>query len=259
MSIPATARHRASLRPSTPLSTLAGAVSDGAGSLGRGGVVIAMSSGLVATLGLPAHADGKAAAPDSGPATAQLAALSLTPEAGTAPVVAPETATLVFERGAFSAAPKATAKGTKTRPRAMTRIAPRSGGDRSGHRTDRAPFGSSRGQSVLSVAAQYLGVPYRFGGDTPAGWDCSGAMRYIFGQVGVALPRSSAAQYAATHRISRDEARPGDMVFFFSGGRVYHAALYAGGGMVYDAGRSGSRFSKRPIWSSNVAFTRVTG
>ena len=51
----------------------------------------------------------------------------------------------------------------------------------------------------------------------------------------------------------------GDLVFFFSGGRVSHVSIYAGNGMIYDSGRSGSRFSKRAIWSSNIAFTRVTG
>lgn len=256
MSTRATARHRASLRPSTALAALTGAVSEGAGSLGRGGVVIAMSSGLVATLGLPAHADGGSADVST---TAQLAALALSPDEVTGPdtgtVVAPETATLVFEKSAFTAAP------AKARPKATTRIRPTTHSSRTGdHRSDREPFGSSRGQSVLSVAAQYLGVPYRFGGTSPtSGWDCSGAMQYLFGQVGVSLPRSSAAQYAAATRISRDEARPGDMVFFFSGGHVYHAALYAGGGMIYDSGRTGSRFAKRAIWSNNVAFARVTG
>lgn len=259
MSTRATARHRASLRPSTALSALTGAVSESAGQLGRGGVVIAMSSGLVATLGLPAHADGSRADGDALTSTAQLAALALSPEdaSGTGTVTAPETATLVFEKSAFTA-------GSKVRPKATTRIRPTShtsrGGSHRSDRADRAPFGSSRGQSVLTVAAQYLGVPYRFGGTSPvSGWDCSGAMQYLFGQVGVSLPRSSNEQYAATTRISRDEAEPGDMVFFFSGGHIYHAALYAGGGMIYDSGRTGSRFSKRPIWSNNVAFTRVTG
>jgi peptidoglycan DL-endopeptidase CwlO len=250
----ATARHRASLRPTTALSTLTSAVSEGAGTLGRGGVVIAMSSGLVATLGLPAHADAGPAA-DTGPVTAQLAALTVVDDPAAEPVTAPATATLVFEKAAFAAA------GRRVRPRASTRITPSFRADRAGHRAGRAPFGSSRGQSVLSVAAQYLGVPYRFGGTSPVtGWDCSGAMQYLFGQVGISLPRSAAEQYAASNRISRVEAEPGDMVFFFSGGgHVYHAALYAGGGMIYDAGRTGSRFTKRAIWSSNVAFARVTG
>ena len=259
MSTRATARHRASLRPTTALSALTGAVSEGAGSLGRGGVVIAMSSGLVATLGLPAHAVGSKPDRDALSSTAQLAALALTADEVTDPgaawaVTAPETATLVFERSAF-------APGAKSRPKASTRIRPKSHSSRTGDlRSDKAPFGSSRGQSVLSVAAQYLGVPYRFGGTSPSsGWDCSGAMQYLFGQVGISLPRSSAAQYAATTKISRNEAEPGDMVFFFSGGHVYHAALYAGGGMIYDSGRTGSRFAKRAIWSNNVAFTRVTG
>jgi peptidoglycan DL-endopeptidase CwlO len=252
-----TARHRASLRPATPLSSLSSAVSDGVGTVGRGGVVIAMSSGLVATLGLPAQAVGSAAHPSS-PRTAPTAALTLESPAATRAahaggVTASSSAIVTFERTTFRPAPKA-------RPRVVARMSPTSRGGRitgSGRRA--APFGSAKGSSVIAVASRYLGVPYVFGGDDPSGWDCSGAVRYIFGQLGISLPRTSSAQYAATTRISRSEAVAGDLVYFFSGSHVYHVGIYAGGGMVYDSGRAGSVFSKRAIWTSSVAYGRVTG
>jgi cell wall-associated NlpC family hydrolase len=63
----------------------------------------------------------------------------------------------------------------------------------------------------------------------------------------------------ATRRISRSEARAGDLVFFVSGGRAYHNGIYAGNGLMYDSPRSGKTVQKRAIWDATVVFTRVTG
>ena len=264
MTASATGRHRASLRPSTPLSTLSSAVTDGVGTLGRGGVVIAMSSGLVATMGLPAQAvtsassHPDAAKPAAAPAApvvgVEAALLSLpTTLASGAALTAPATATVSFDRGAFTAAPASV-------PAPVRRTTT----SRSTTRTSRVTavvshFGSSKGSSVVALAARYLGVPYLFGGETPGGWDCSGAMLYIFGLVGIHLPRTANDQMLATTRISSSQARAGDLVFFISGGRAYHVGLYAGNGMIFDAGRTGEVFQKRAIWTSSVVYTRVTG
>ncbi|GAA3631539.1 hypothetical protein GCM10022223_57030 [Kineosporia mesophila] len=110
---------------------------------------------------------------------------------------------------------------------------------------------------MLAVAARYLGVPYRYGGTTPMAWDCSGATGYIFSQVGIDLPRTANQQMLGSTRISRSQAVPGDLVFFTSGGSAYHVGIYAGGNMMYDAGRTGTSFSKRAIWTSAVSFGRV--
>jgi cell wall-associated NlpC family hydrolase len=61
----------------------------------------------------------------------------------------------------------------------------------------------------------------------------------------------------ATTRVSRANAKVGDLVFFLSSGRAYHVGIYAGDGMMYDSGRTGKSFSKRAIWSSSVVFGRV--
>ncbi|SDQ36074.1 C40 family peptidase [Quadrisphaera sp. DSM 44207] len=111
--------------------------------------------------------------------------------------------------------------------------------------------------SVLSVAAQYVGTPYVYGGTTPSGFDCSGYVQYVFKQVGVSLPRTANQQLGATQRISAGEAQPGDLVFFTSGGRAYHVGIYAGDGKMYDAGSSPRSVTKRSIWTSAVVYGRV--
>lgn len=207
-----------------------------------------MSSGLVATMGLPAQALSRSSAPEAAPATAPIAvqpALSfagglLASPAGAhsaaAPITAPAAATVTFDSSAFKAVPN---KPAALRSNLVS------------------AFGSARGASVLSIAARYVGVPYRYGGTTPGGWDCSGAVGYIYGQLGYHLPRTANQQMLASTRVSRSQARPGDLVFFTSGGAAYHMGIYAGANLMYDAGRTGKSFSKREIYSSDVVFGRV--
>jgi len=114
---------------------------------------------------------------------------------------------------------------------------------------------SSHG-GVISIAASYTGIPYRYGGTTPSGFDCSGYTQFVFRQAGITLPRTSSAQYSASARISRSSARPGDLVFFLDGGHVYHVGIYAGGNMMYDSPRTGKSTSLRSMWTSSVSFGR---
>jgi peptidoglycan DL-endopeptidase CwlO len=215
-----------------------------------------MSSGLVATMGLPADAIGRnATPPEAAPATAPIAvqpaafqsglmAAQPTLQAGSMPLTAPAAATVSFETNAFTAVPK---KMVMSKSASVTETST----------YQAAGFGSARGSSVLAVAARYVGVPYRFGGTSPASWDCSGATGYIFRQLGVSLPRTANQQMLASKRISRSEARPGDLVFFTSAGSAYHVGIFAGGNMMYDAGRTGKTFAKREIFSGAVVFGRV--
>lgn len=111
---------------------------------------------------------------------------------------------------------------------------------------------------IMVEAARLAGIPYRAGGTSPnTGFDCSGFTSYVFRQVGISLPRVSRDQWASTTPIPRSQAKRGDMVFFHSGGRVYHAAIYAGGGRVWHSPRTGDVVSRVPIWSSHVFFGRV--
>ena len=111
---------------------------------------------------------------------------------------------------------------------------------------------------VLAEAAKLRGTPYRWGGTTPRGFDCSGYTGYVYRKSGKSLPRTSRAQYSATRHLSRAGAKPGDLVFFKSGsGSVYHVGIYAGGNMLWQASRPGRPVAKSKIWSSRVAFGRA--
>jgi len=272
----AIARHRAKQRAVTPLSSLGSAVTGSVGSLGRGGVVIAMSSGLVATMGLPAQgvtASSAKTAPanrEAVPAAVPAASLAVdsaflsssTALTATAPVSSPATAAMTFDDATFTAAktpakPKAAPK-PRAHPAAVrtasAKIAHKSRASRSGTRVSIPSHVA--GSGVLAIASRYFGVPYRYGGTTPAGFDCSGFTRYVFHQVGVSLPRTANAQMGATRRVSRSSARAGDLVFFVSGGHAYHVGIFAGGNMMYDSPKPGRTVGKHVIWTSAVVFGR---
>ena len=68
--------------------------------------------------------------------------------------------------------------------------------------------------AVTATALEYLGVPYRWGGNTPGGFDCSGFTWYVFSRHGMELPRVAADQYRVGERIGRNAVRPGDLLFF---------------------------------------------
>ncbi|MGH2976960.1 MAG: NlpC/P60 family protein [Gaiellaceae bacterium] len=89
--------------------------------------------------------------------------------------------------------------------------------------------------AAASIALRYLGVPYRWGGASPSGFDCSGLVMYVYAQLGISLPHYTVAQWSATDAISSPE--PGDLVFFNGLG---HVGIYIGGGRFVDAPHTGS-------------------
>ncbi len=111
--------------------------------------------------------------------------------------------------------------------------------------------------SAADWARSRRGDPYSYGAVGPGRFDCSGLTRWAYAHVGKVLPHSSSGQVASTRRVSRAQARRGDLVFFSSGGYVYHVGIYAGGGYVWHAPYSGTRVRKERIWTSNVFFGRV--
>ena len=90
--------------------------------------------------------------------------------------------------------------------------------------------------SVVAIAERYLGVPYRWGGASPSGFDCSGLVMYVYGQVGVSLPHSSYSQYGMGSPVSRGDLQPGDLVFFDGLG---HVGIYVGGNSFIHAPHTG--------------------
>lgn len=81
---------------------------------------------------------------------------------------------------------------------------------------------------LISLAKQYLGVPYVYGGATPSGgFDCSGFVYYVFGQMGVSLPRCADDQYLVGRPVAKENLQAGDLVFFSADGiEVSHVGIY---------------------------------
>jgi peptidoglycan DL-endopeptidase CwlO len=94
----------------------------------------------------------------------------------------------------------------------------------------------SRYGGVVGIAMQYIGVPYRWGGASPSGFDCSGFVMYVYAQVGVSMPHYTGAQYSMGVPVSRSDLQPGDLVFFNGLG---HVGIYIGGGQMIHAPHTG--------------------
>ena len=82
-----------------------------------------------------------------------------------------------------------------------------------------------------STVDPLLGIKYRYGGSTTKGFDCSGFVQYVFGKLGIDLPRSSRDQFKVGEKVTKDELRVGDLVFFNTNGKgVSHVGIYMGDG-----------------------------
>jgi len=101
-----------------------------------------------------------------------------------------------------------------------------------------APAGQAGG--VVSIAMQYLGIPYKWAGASPmTGFDCSGLVQYVFAQLGVLLPHNTVAQWNSPDAVSvpRNQLQPGDLVFFAG---LDHVGIYIGNGNYIDAPHTGA-------------------
>ena len=93
--------------------------------------------------------------------------------------------------------------------------------------------------TIISLAKNYMGVPYVFGGTTPYGFDCSGYVQYVFAHAGISIPRTADVQYDFGTPISTTELVPGDLVFFetYTYG-ASHVGIYLGDGNFIHASSS---------------------
>jgi cell wall-associated NlpC family hydrolase len=107
---------------------------------------------------------------------------------------------------------------------------------------------------VVGIAMQYLGTPYVYGGASPGGFDCSGFVAYVYGQIGVSLPHYSGAQYGYGTAVPRDQLQPGDLVFFDGLG---HVGIYIGGGQFIHAPHTGDVVKISSLGESWYASTYV--
>ena len=95
------------------------------------------------------------------------------------------------------------------------------------------------GDDIVEYAKQFIGVPYRAGGNTTAGFDCSGYTKYVFKHFNVDLSRIAADQTSMGNVISKSDLQPGDLVFF--GKSIYHVGIYVGNGQFIHSPKPGER------------------
>jgi len=104
---------------------------------------------------------------------------------------------------------------------------------------------------AATIALKYLGVPYAWGGATPGGFDCSGLVMYVYGQLGISLPHYAAAQYGFGTPVSRDQLQPGDLVFFDG---LNHVGIYIGGGEMVHAPQTGDVVKITPLTDFGASY-----
>jgi len=99
----------------------------------------------------------------------------------------------------------------------------------------------SQASDLVVNAMGFLGVPYKRGGSTTNGFDCSGFVRAMYeNTLGLVLPHNAKAQAAATEQIESSELQPGDLVFFNTLRKTFsHVGIYVGDGKFIHSPRSG--------------------
>lgn len=183
--------------------------------------VVALAFGIVATIALPAYA-----APADGFAQAR----DLTGSQAVS-VEAAATVTGVTTETYTSAAATRGVSLVRTGPSIAQLLA-------------NPPASSYDGGAIYQSALDLQGVPYVYGGTSPAGFDCSGYVMYVYALHGVALPHSADGQAAMGTVISEADARPGDLVLIDG-----HSGFWAGPGMILHAPYPGSSVRIQSLWS----------
>jgi len=120
------------------------------------------------------------------------------------------------------------------------------------------PTNTLGGQAV-SIAYQFLGVPYAWGGATPSGFDCSGLTMYVYAQLGIKLGHYTGFQYYQGRRVPRDQLQPGDLVFFHANslGVPQHEGMYIGNGAFIHAPHTGDVVRVSSLFETRYALSYV--
>lgn len=118
----------------------------------------------------------------------------------------------------------------------------------------------SDGTGIVDIARRYVGTPYRYGGSSPEGFDCSGLVRYVYARAGYSVPRSANQQWEGLQ--PGKVPQPGDLVFFKADSKnISHVGIYAGNFLFIHAPRTGKNVGFDDIrdqyWSKSYAGTRT--
>lgn len=104
------------------------------------------------------------------------------------------------------------------------------------------------GERIADTALTQLGRPYRYGGSTPEGFDCSGLVRFAYLAQGITVPRTTGEQFRAAHVVKAGKLAAGDLLFFrIDGKAVSHVAIYAGNGRFVHAPQTGKPVETRAL------------
>lgn len=111
-------------------------------------------------------------------------------------------------------------------------------------------------QQVLEISNTYIGTRYCRGGESPRCFDCSGFTQFVYSKVGVDLPRMGGSQLETMNRISPEQAKPGDLVFFATkSGYIYHTGIYIGDGLMIHSPKPGQRVKIAPVFRNPIYAT----
>jgi cell wall-associated NlpC family hydrolase len=102
-----------------------------------------------------------------------------------------------------------------------------------------APAPANAGARAAAIAARQVGVPYRYGGRSADGFDCSGLVHYAYARAGKAVPRTTGQLWRQLRPVHSGELLAGDVLFFDIAGKVSHVGLYLGRGRFVHAPSSG--------------------
>ena len=123
------------------------------------------------------------------------------------------------------------------------------------------PSAAGPGDRAAALAQTMVGKPYKYGGSSPSGFDCSGLVQYSFKQAGVSLPHNTVQQRSASRLIKVAELRRGDLLFFDQEGKKYgHVGIYLGEGKFVHAPSSGKSVRSdtlgNPYWKKHLSEAR---
>ena len=113
-----------------------------------------------------------------------------------------------------------------------------------------APIVTAPGSEVADLAQQYVGSPYRWGGASPSGFDCTGFVMWVYSQFGVALPHNEAGQLASGPSVDADDLQPGDVLVFANTYRrgLSHTGIYLGDGQFVHAADERHGVTVSSLW-----------